>query len=88
MYYFENLSLAKIGKKYGVTREAIRQNMKVSIKKIQEYSMKAYILPIMFAVNGEQELCLLSSKDNTLILPVRELEYPEFFQKRNINYGF
>lgn len=36
MYYFENLSLAKIGKKYGVTREAIRQNMKVSIKKIQE----------------------------------------------------
>ena len=36
LYYFENLSLAKIGKRYGVTREAIRQNMKVSIKKIQE----------------------------------------------------
>lgn len=46
--------------------------------------MKAYILPIMFAVNSEQELCLLSSKDNALILPVRELEYPEFFQRETL----
>lgn len=36
MYYIEGLSLAKIGKKYGVTREAVRQNIKTSINKIQE----------------------------------------------------
>ena len=36
LYYIEGLSLAKIGKKYGVTREAIRQNIKNSISKIQE----------------------------------------------------
>lgn len=36
LYYLDGLSLAKIGKKYGVTREAIRQNIKNSISKIQE----------------------------------------------------
>lgn len=36
LYYFDNLSLAKIGNKYGVTREAIRQNIKVSIKRLKE----------------------------------------------------
>jgi RNA polymerase sigma factor (sigma-70 family) len=36
MYYIEGLSLAKIGEAYGVTREAIRQNIKNSINKIQE----------------------------------------------------
>ncbi len=46
--------------------------------------MKAYILPIMFGVNSEQELCLLSYKDNILMLPVRELEYPEFFQRETL----
>ena len=36
LYYIDGLSLAKIGEKYGVTREAIRQNIKSSINKIQE----------------------------------------------------
>ena len=36
LYYMDGLSLAQIGKKYGVTREAIRQNIKNSINKIQE----------------------------------------------------
>jgi RNA polymerase sigma factor (sigma-70 family) len=36
LYYLEGFSLAKIGKKYGVTREAVRQNIKNSITKIQE----------------------------------------------------
>lgn len=36
LYYIDGLSLAKIGKKYGVTREAVRQNIKGSICKIQE----------------------------------------------------
>lgn len=36
LYYIDGLSLAKIGQKYGVTREAIRQNIKSSISKIQE----------------------------------------------------
>jgi RNA polymerase sigma factor (sigma-70 family) len=36
LYYLEGFSLAKIGKKYGVTREAVRQNIKNSITKIKE----------------------------------------------------
>lgn len=36
LYFMDGLSLAKIGKKYGVTREAIRQNIKNSISKIKE----------------------------------------------------
>lgn len=35
MHYIEGLSLAKIGKKYGITREAVRQNIKTSVKKIK-----------------------------------------------------
>jgi len=35
LYFFENLTLEKIGKKFGVTREAVRQSIKVSIKKIK-----------------------------------------------------
>lgn len=46
--------------------------------------MKAYILPIMFAVSSEQELCLLSSKDDIITLPVKELQYPEFFQRETL----
>lgn len=39
MYYIDGLSLAKIGLKYGITREAVRQNIKTSIKKIKgEYA--------------------------------------------------
>lgn len=36
MYYIDGFSLAKIGDHYGVTREAIRQNIKNSISKLQE----------------------------------------------------
>lgn len=36
MYYFEDMTLNQIGEKFGVTREAIRQNIKTSIKKLQE----------------------------------------------------
>jgi RNA polymerase sigma factor (sigma-70 family) len=35
MYYFENKSLAEIGRIYGVTREAVRQNIKRAIKNIK-----------------------------------------------------
>lgn len=35
MYYFENKSLAEIGKVYGVTREAIRQSIKRAINSIR-----------------------------------------------------
>lgn len=35
LYYLEGYSLAKVGKKYGVTREAIRQTLKSCIKKLQ-----------------------------------------------------
>ena len=35
LYYIEGYSLAKVGKKYGVTREAIRQTLKSCIKKLQ-----------------------------------------------------
>lgn len=36
LYFFDGLSLEKIGKKYGITREAVRQNIKNAIRKIQE----------------------------------------------------
>lgn len=36
MYYFDNMTLNDIGKKYNVTREAIRQNIKKAITSIQE----------------------------------------------------
>jgi RNA polymerase sigma factor (sigma-70 family) len=38
MYYFENQTLEKIGEKYGVTREAIRQSIKTSLNKIRDLS--------------------------------------------------
>lgn len=37
LYYFQGLTLSEIGKKYGVTREAIRQNLLKGIKSIQSY---------------------------------------------------
>ncbi len=36
-YYFEEKTLLQIGKEYGVTREAIRQNIQKGINKIKEY---------------------------------------------------
>jgi len=36
-YYFENKTLIQIGSEYGVTREAIRQNIQKGINKIKEY---------------------------------------------------
>lgn len=36
-YYFENKTLMQIGAEYGVTREAIRQNIQKGIKRIKEY---------------------------------------------------
>jgi len=36
LYYIDGLSLAKIGKRYGITREAVRQNIKNSIDRIRE----------------------------------------------------
>jgi RNA polymerase sigma factor (sigma-70 family) len=36
LYYFQDMTLEKIGKKYGVTREAIRQSIKTAILKIRE----------------------------------------------------
>jgi RNA polymerase sigma factor (sigma-70 family) len=37
LYYLENETLASIGKKFGVSREAIRQNLKRAIALIQAY---------------------------------------------------
>lgn len=36
MYYIEGKSLAELGRHYGVTREAIRQNIKTAISRIRE----------------------------------------------------
>lgn len=36
LYYLENMTLEKIGQKYNVTREAIRQSIKSGISKIKE----------------------------------------------------
>ena len=36
-YYFEKKTLLQIGKEYGVTREAIRQNIQKGLNKIKEY---------------------------------------------------
>jgi RNA polymerase sigma factor (sigma-70 family) len=35
LYYLENQTFAQIGKKFGITREAVRQNIKKSIEKIK-----------------------------------------------------
>lgn len=37
LYYIENETLASIGKKYGVSREAIRQNIKRALDSIKQY---------------------------------------------------
>jgi RNA polymerase sigma factor (sigma-70 family) len=37
MYYFENLTLSKIGKHFGVSREAVRQSIKRAIETIKAY---------------------------------------------------
>lgn len=37
LYYYQGLTLSEIGKRYGVTREAIRQNLLKGIKNIQSY---------------------------------------------------
>lgn len=37
MYYFDNETLSSIGKKYGVSREAIRQNIKRGLDAIRQY---------------------------------------------------
>lgn len=38
-YYFENKTLLEIGKKYGVSREAVRQNIQKGLSKIREYTV-------------------------------------------------
>lgn len=37
MYYFQDMTLSEIGQKYGVTREAIRQNLLKGIEQIKSY---------------------------------------------------
>ena len=37
-YYFEEKTLVQIGNEYGVTREAIRQNIQKGLNKIREYA--------------------------------------------------
>ena len=37
MYYFDNETLSSIGKKFGVSREAVRQNIKRAIELIRSY---------------------------------------------------
>lgn len=36
LYYFQDMTLEKIGKKHGVTREAVRQSIKTALNKIRE----------------------------------------------------
>lgn len=36
LYYFENLTLEKIGKRFNITREAVRQSIRSAIQKIRE----------------------------------------------------
>lgn len=36
-YYFENKTLSEIGKEFGVTREAVRQNIQKGLSKIRSY---------------------------------------------------
>lgn len=39
MYYFDNYTLSKIGKHFGVSREAVRQNIKRGLDTIREYDI-------------------------------------------------
>ena len=36
-YYYEDKTLSEIGKDFGVTREAVRQNIQKGLSKIREY---------------------------------------------------
>jgi RNA polymerase sigma factor (sigma-70 family) len=36
-YYLEDKTLSEIGKEFGVTREAVRQNIQKGLAKIREY---------------------------------------------------
>jgi RNA polymerase sigma factor (sigma-70 family) len=36
-YYFDDKTLSEIGKNFGVTREAVRQNIQKGLSKIREY---------------------------------------------------
>jgi RNA polymerase sigma factor (sigma-70 family) len=36
LYYFESYTFEKIGKKYGITREAVRQGLNKAIENIKE----------------------------------------------------
>lgn len=38
MYYFDNMTFAQIGKRFNITREAVRQGIKKAIEKIQSIS--------------------------------------------------
>ena len=40
MYFFENKTFAEIGKKFNITREAVRQGIKKSLEKIKNISSK------------------------------------------------
>ena len=37
LYYFEGLTFEKIGKKYGITREAVRQGLNKAMDIIREF---------------------------------------------------
>jgi RNA polymerase sigma factor (sigma-70 family) len=37
MYYYEDMTLSEIGKKFNISREAVRQNIKRGISIIQTY---------------------------------------------------
>jgi RNA polymerase sigma factor (sigma-70 family) len=37
MYYYDDMTLSQIGKKFNVSREAIRQNIKRAIQAIKNY---------------------------------------------------
>lgn len=39
MYYFENETLSEIGKRFGVSREAVRQNIKRGLELIRNYDV-------------------------------------------------
>jgi RNA polymerase sigma factor (sigma-70 family) len=42
LYYFDNETLSSIGQKFGVSREAIRQNLKRAIEIIRDYDTVQY----------------------------------------------
>lgn len=36
-YYFKNLSLSELGKKYGISRNAVHKQLKETIKRLENY---------------------------------------------------